>query len=105
MGFVFLIFYIVDIMEFELEVYQDCNNRRQLFFNYIMIMVDMNIVLLCELVSGMYYCGNGVVNKMFVVCVYLLGGGMYSGCNQCQLLIGLLFILFIVIILGVINIL
>lgn len=104
MGFAPLISYTADITESEPEVYQDCNNRRQSFLNYTMTTVDMNTVLLCEPASGMYYCGNGAVNKTFVVRAYSPGGGTYSGCNQCQLSIGLLFTLLIVTTSGVINI-
>lgn len=104
MGFAPLISYTADITESEPEVYQDCNNRRQSFLNYTMATVDMNTVLLCEPASGMYYCGNGVVNKTFVVRAYSPGGGTYSGCNQCQLSIGLLFTLLIVTTSGVVNI-
>lgn len=73
-----LISYTADISESEPEIYQDCNNKRQSFLNYTMTTQDAETVLLCEPYSGMYYCGNGAINKTFVVRAYSRTSGMLN---------------------------
>jgi hypothetical protein len=73
-----LISYTADISESEPEMYQDCNNKRHSFLNYTMTTEDVGTVLLCEPYSGMYYCGNGGINKTFVVRAYSRTSGLLN---------------------------
>ncbi|XP_061164055.1 uncharacterized protein LOC133173132 [Saccostrea echinata] len=84
-GFAPLLAYTAEISESEPEVYQDCNYKRQSFLNYTMTTQDVNTVLLCEPESSMFFCGNGALNKTFVVRAFPRNSGTLNDAVRCQI--------------------